>query len=126
MSRPRRAQRPRLGLDLRPTRVIRVATIGLLIYALCLIPFYFLTPVHQSVQRVLGHPTSSGANASPPSEKAVPLGQQIVTVARSVLFKPEPANQPSVPLPATGSNDGQFAFLLLGYGGAGHDGAYLT
>lgn len=30
------------------------------------------------------------------------------------------------PLPTAASNQGRYAFLLMGYGGGGHDGAYLT
>ena len=101
-------------------------------YALGLIPFYFLTPVHQSVQDLLAgvrpvlddRAFLAPASASP--QTTVQQQKRSGADAISVVDTTPTANQTPVPVPTAAVGDSQFAVLLLGYGGGGHDGAYLT
>jgi len=112
-------------------RIIRSAVLGLLIYALGLIPFYFLTPVHETVPRVAPLPvvvSSASPTALPavPTPTGVPIKSKLGVSVPSVPAATPEAPQTAVPLPTETVAGSRYAFLLLGYGGSGHDGAYLT
>jgi len=117
---------------MRQTRIVRSALLGLLTYALGLIPFYFLTPVHQAVPIVLSDVENLIVPPAPVPLELVPA----VLTPTPVPAKKIGADVPSVvdsasPVPVTvpSSNlvgSSRFAFLLLGYGGGTHPGAYLT
>ncbi|HUX85946.1 MAG TPA: LCP family protein [Chloroflexota bacterium] len=130
------ANRPRLGTTgLRHDRVFRSAVLGLVTYAIGLLPFYFLTPVHQAVQTVLAQPTPVSVRAPAPSPKR-PLPTPTLSQADlqkkagadtlPVVDSTPKVQATLVPTPTVVPTDPRYAFLLLGYGGAGHDGAYLT
>jgi LCP family protein required for cell wall assembly len=112
-------------------RIVRSAVLGLLAYALGLIPFYFLTPVHQTVPRVTPLPVAV-SRASPtippavPTPTGLPIISKVGTSVPSVPAATPETPQTAVPLPTETLADSRYAFLLLGYGGSGHDGAYLT
>jgi len=134
---------------------MRVAVFGVLTYALGLIPFYLLTPVHRAVPAVisqvnrLSHAPSSESSpvAKPrlPSPTAIAWAVSAATASPvPTVVVPSPTPRPAEkigadvasvvdatpqavpPVPAISLGSSRFAFLLLGYGGGGHDGAYLT
>jgi len=133
-SRPRKYVRRRGGIRHDP--IIRSAFLGLLVYALGLIPFYFLTPVHQTIQAFFAPPTEnnvlpSDTNRSLPGEpnhlgSSPDAKTQIGADTNSVVAAASPLPPTPAPVPTLPTGDQRFAFLLLGYGGSGHDGAYLT
>ncbi|HLH73376.1 MAG TPA: LCP family protein [Chloroflexota bacterium] len=109
----------------RPDRVIRSAVLALLVYALGIIPFYFLTPVHQVVGGLFAQPMPPIGSPTPFSS----VGEETKKAgadAPSIVATPAPVPQTPVPLPTTSANDARFAFLLMGYGGGSHPGGYLT
>jgi len=57
-------------------------------------------------------------------DSAGALGQKLV--GSESLPAESGGKEPGPGLPAKGAADPRFAFLLMGYGGGGHDGAYLT
>ncbi|HEX5414219.1 MAG TPA: LCP family protein [Chloroflexota bacterium] len=133
---PRFQLRQVLGTGRTSARVARVAVVVLAIYALGLIPFFFLTPVHQAVLSLFhpapvaqaqpnGKPARSATTptnvADGPTPKATPNDTAIVT-ARSTAA---PGETPA-PVPVQLAGGSHFAFLLLGYGGGNHEGPYLT
>jgi LCP family protein required for cell wall assembly len=100
------------------------------VLALVLVPFYLFTPVRNVFQAVVARPTPALILRSP-TPTAVPLVTNVV--ATTVATTPIPAETPvplppptPVPLPTSAAGDSRFAIVLLGYGGGGHDGAYLT
>jgi LCP family protein required for cell wall assembly len=116
----------------------------LLVGWLGLIPFYALTPVHDAVWVLMARSTPPPAPTSEPAAEAspesTPAAEEVAAVPADTPT-PEPAPEkrlgadtaslidPSVEAvdtPTPAPVDGRYAFLLLGYGGAGHDGAYLT
>lgn len=117
--------------------VTRIAIIALAIYALGLIPFFLIPPVHQAVlglfrpesiaQTRSGRtPTSRSASPTPligaaATPKATPNDSTVVTAQSTAAPGETPA-----PIPVQLEGGSHFAFLLLGYGGEGHDGPYLT
>jgi LCP family protein required for cell wall assembly len=112
-------------------RIVRSAVLGLLTYALGLIPFYFLTPVREAVPQVAPLPVvvSSASPTLPPTvptPTGVPIKSNVGGNVPSVPAATPEAPQTAVPLPTETVADSRYAFLLLGYGGGGHDGAYLT
>lgn len=128
-----RAYRRRGRSGSRGDQILRSAALGLLVYALGLIPFYFLTPVHRSVHDLLvgirpvidDRAFLAPAKTSSPST-VVQQEKKTGADAISVVDTTPIANQTPVPVPTAAVGDSQFAVLLLGYGGSGHDGAYLT
>lgn len=135
---PNRGGLERLVGGNRRDRIIRSAVLALVTYALGLIPFYFLTPVHQAVPALLSRDTRP---VETPVPSAVPttLGMIPATSTRTkgeiqkrvgadVAPVSGPDNVSVVPgaTPTAPTSDSRYAFLLLGYGGPGHDGAYLT
>ncbi|MGH2458556.1 MAG: LCP family protein [Chloroflexota bacterium] len=128
-----RAHRRRGRSGPRGDQILRSAALGLLVYALGLVPFYFLTPVHRSVQDILGgiRPAINDRAFLAPAKSGSPnavVQQEKKTGADaiSVVDTTPVANQAPVPVPTAAVGDSEFAVLLLGYGGSGHDGAYLT
>jgi len=132
---PENRSRPR-ALGLRRDRVFRSAVLGLVTYAIGLVPFYFLTPVHQAVQTVLVQPTAVVVRAPAPAPPTPPLPTPTLSQSDRqkkagadtlpVVDSTPKAQATPVPSPTAVPTDPRYAFLLLGYGGAGHDGAYLT
>ena len=112
---------------------MRSAVFGLLTYALGLIPFYFLTPVHQAVPLVVlsAGRLSQQSDSLPTAPLPVPASptplpsKKIGADVPSVVDTSSPVAA-SVPSTSNLVGNSRFAFLLLGYGGGGHDGAYLT
>ena len=114
--------------------VFRSVAFALVTYALGLIPFYFLTPVHQTLPSMLGfapatviakvtatpEPTLAPNGTPKPRDGADTASVAAPTAVATTTAKPAAA----VPTPKAG--DQRYAFLLLGYGGGDHDGAYLT
>ncbi len=114
--------------------MIRPAVLALITYALGLVPFYFLTPVQQSVPLLFARPTAvrregiavaPAPTPTPSRSEATPkVGAEVISVAA-----PSPASSATpvvATVPTSVPADPRYAFLLMGYGGAGHDGAYLT
>jgi LCP family protein required for cell wall assembly len=97
-----------------------------------LVPFYFLTPVHQSVMALFETPTPTSVASTPVARTATPTPARAdpeVKVGADAVSVPAPtteASRANAAVPVEVTNDPRYAFLLLGYGGAGHDGAYLT
>lgn len=113
--------------------ILRSAIFALVTYAIGLIPFYFLTPVHQALPALFlsapaaiiratpsPEPTSTRTSATTPVPRD---GADTVSVPAP---KASPSPKPLAVTPTVVPNDSRYAFLLLGYGGNGHDGAYLT
>lgn len=115
-------------------RILRSAVFALLTYAFGLIPFYLLTPVHESVPSLLVKlqptfvPTRVLGGVAPATP--TPTLRDIVRrVGAEVapVSGPEASASPTLaPMPTASTSDSRYAFLLLGFGGEGHDGAYLT
>lgn len=122
--------------------VVRPAILALCTYALGLIPFYFLTPVHQALPALLAPsaepsafvasipvPTTPPVTPPPPSP-TLSMGQREVkdgAVTRSIVDPTTPATlTPGLSLTPAPVPDARYAVLLLGYGGADHAGGYLT
>lgn len=121
--------------SIRRDRVLRSAVLGLVTYALGLIPFYFLTPVHQAVRTVFFQSASAAVvGGLPPVGTVTPTPSPSVAKRQkkagadtvSVVDSTPQAKDTPVPVPTEKVTDPRYAFLLLGYGGGGHDGAYLT
>jgi len=107
--------------------VIRSAVLGLLIYALGLVPFYFLTPAHQAIDHLLGRSTSTvDENAFLTRTQSTKPAKVVGADASSVVDTTPVADETPIPVPTAAASDSQFAVLLLGYGGGSHDGSYLT
>jgi LCP family protein required for cell wall assembly len=113
-------------------RIVVSAALGLVIFALGLVPFYLLTPVNAAVRAVLTKPAPAVVGRNPPQPTITPspsLSERVKGVGASTApiqgATPAPQQTP-IPLPTVTAGDPRFAFLLLGYGGGGHDGAYLT
>lgn len=112
---------------------IRSVVLALATYAIGLIPFYFLTPVHTALPSLLGFTpapvvaqTTVVATPTPPpgtTPKPRDGADTNSILAPSPVAKTKP---PAVAVPPAKAGDSRFAFLLMGYGGGGHDGAYLT
>ena len=117
---------------MRQTRIVRSALLGLLTYALGLIPFYFLTPVHQAVPLVFSDVATLIAGPAPgPLERAPPVLTPTPVPAKKIGAEVPSVVDSASPVPvAVPSSDpvgsSRFAFLLMGYGGGTHPGAYLT
>jgi LCP family protein required for cell wall assembly len=101
------------------------------VLALVLVPFYLFTPVRNVVQAVVARPTPALILRSP-TPTAAPAATHVVANTTAEPTTPIPADTPAaatqtpVPLPTSAAGDSRFAIVLLGYGGGGHDGAYLT
>jgi LCP family protein required for cell wall assembly len=100
-----------------------------------LVPFYFLTPVHRVFPVAVAPRPTPTVTALPPTRApalapATPPPaevKQVVGADTAPVAAPTPLVVPTpVPLPTAPPADSRFAILLLGYGGGGHDGAYLT
>jgi LCP family protein required for cell wall assembly len=113
---------------------MRSAILALVTYAIGLIPFYFLTPVHLALPNLLGFAPATvvaRTTATPvasPQSNATPKprdGADTVSVAAPGPLATT-TNKPAVAVPTPKEGDQRYAFLLLGYGGGDHDGAYLT
>ena len=120
---PRRASRG--------STVLRSSLLVLAVYALGLIPFYFLTPVHDTLPRLL-FPVSETGSIAPglsiarPNPSKSEVKQKVGADSASVAAPTAVNAQAAAAVPADAANDPRYAFVLLGYGGAGHDGAYLS
>lgn len=129
MSRTRPGNRSHPASGLRRDRVVRSAFLGLLVYALGMIPFYFLTPVHDSLRAVFAQPDPAAFLVpipAPPTPSGVDLQKKAgADTPSQVDSTPLPAVMPT-PAPTQVAGDSRFAFLLLGYGGGSHAGGYLT
>jgi LCP family protein required for cell wall assembly len=133
---PRLERPPRLYPVAKPVRhgVLRGVVLGLLTYAIGLIPFFLLTPVGSSVASLL----NPLAQSDVPENVATPEARPAVTPAPARTATKSGVDSVSVPgpsaeataapvvVPSEAGTDSRYAFLLLGYGGQGHDGAYLT
>jgi LCP family protein required for cell wall assembly len=122
--------RPR-GLFLAPSglrrdRVVRSAFLGLLTYALGLIPFYFLTPVHDSVQVMFSRPKPGAVAPAWPTPSIIQREKKAGAELPSITDSTPQPRATFAPVPTQAPSDPRFAVLLLGYGGGNHDGAYLT
>lgn len=93
-------------------------TLALVVFFMVVGAAYALTPLGNLVD-----PARSGENAflAPQAKAAKKVGAEAVSVVAPTRTAPTPA-----PLPTVAAQDTRFAFLLMGYGGGGHDGAYLT
>lgn len=111
-------------------RVILSAALGLVIFALGLVPFYLLTPVNTAVRGVIARPAPAVvARGLPTSTPTASLDQRVRNIGANtapIVGTTPVALQTPVALPTVTAGDPRFAVLLLGYGGGGHDGAYLT
>lgn|GEM_PF-410799 len=118
-------------------RVVRVAAVILTVWALALLAFFSVSPVRRSIL-ALFHPaaiaqTPPGIRSLPPptsntpTPAATPRANPTPNVSAIVTVQATAApGATTVPVPVSLSGDPRFAFLLLGYGGPGHDGPYLT
>ncbi len=108
-----------------PDRILRIAVIGLLLYGLGLIPLYLLTPAREILAALRGASAAlvderaflSRTPGAAPGAGARPAGGAAATPR---------ADQTPAAVPTAAAGDERYAVLLMGYGGAGHDGAYLT
>ncbi|HLZ07623.1 MAG TPA: LCP family protein, partial [Chloroflexota bacterium] len=115
----------------RRSRIWRPAILVLVVYALGLIPFYFLTPVHDALPKLLNPADSlalSANNVSPtrPTPSKAEVQKKVGADSVSIAAPTTENAQDAAAIPSELANDTRYAFLLLGYGGAGHDGAYLS
>jgi LCP family protein required for cell wall assembly len=100
-------------------------------YALGLLPFYFLTPVRDALPRLLNPPpvaapVQSGVPLASPTPSKAEAQKKAGADAVSVPAPTAESAQNAVAVPNDVASDSRYAFLLLGYGGGGHDGAYLS
>src|SRR5579884_3310160 len=104
-------------------RFVWVAVVGILVLTLGLIPLYVLAMARRpSPGRVSSPPASIAATAVANQSRSGPTA-----VSPGTTGAPTPrAVQTPEAVPTAAPNDARFAFLLLGYGGGNHDGAYLT
>jgi LCP family protein required for cell wall assembly len=118
--RPRQRAR---GSGIRNDRVLRSAVLGLLVYALGLIPFYLLTPAHLLVRDLVAPPRPPAGQTTLPA----PTFSPTVPPPGTAVLGPDTVTPAPSALPSAGpATDQRYAFLLLGYGGGNHEGAYLT
>src|SRR5206468_3475833 len=111
-------------------RILRTFGFTLTILVVLLVPFYLYArsrPV-VPVPPVVRTPAPQLPAVQPATATALTVEQ-----IRSVGAVTEPikdvspiAGQTPIALPTADVADARYAFLLLGYGGGGHDGAYLT
>lgn len=112
--------------------MVRSVFLALLAYTLGLLPFYFLTPVHDSVHAILApRPVATTAPVFVAPTPTPSLAQRQKNAGAEVVspvdLTPQPTQAPAPTAPPTPMAGGsRFAFLLLGYGGADHQGGYLT
>ncbi len=108
----------------------RALIVGLVLVLAGLVPVYALTPIHDLTQRVNAPPSEPNGNAflAMPSAHPTPLHPEknAGADAGSVIDTHPAAGQTPLPVPTAAGGDTPFAVLLMGYGGGGHDGAYLT
>ncbi len=116
----------------RRSHIFRSSLLALVTYALGLLPFYFLTPVHDTLPALFktssDQPAVVVSNLGRPTPSKAETKKKVGADAVSVVA-PTVENAPAVaPLaaPTEAANETRYAFLLLGYGGSGHDGAYLS
>ena len=126
MSRSRAASRSRASSGLRRDRIVRSACLGLLTYALGLIPFYFFTPVHASVETLLARPMPTAVRSATPTPSTAQREKNAGAELPSLVDTTPLPVASATPVPTPVPGDSRFAFLLLGYGGGNHQGGYLT
>lgn len=83
---------------------------------------YALTPLHDTI----GHLTSLGNEGAFIATPMARAAKKVGADTHSVVDPSQKAVPTPVPVPTASAEDSRFAFLLMGYGGGGHDGAYLT
>src|SRR5690242_2631646 len=113
----------------RGDRVILISTVAIVVLAIGLVPFYLFTPAHDVVRAIITRPLPPSVARGVPTSTPSPVAVAQVNpqaVATSVPEATSATPRTPVPLPTTSVGDTRFAFVLLGYGGGGHDGAYLT
>lgn len=121
MFRPRKPDKPPKSTRTRRNdRIVWSAVLGILVLMLGLIPLYFLATSRRPSQTNLSH-------SGPPVVKDnTPVHPPPTTVGETVVDPTPLALQTPEPIPTVSLGDQRFAVLLLGYGGGGHDGTYLT
>lgn len=116
-----RDQLPNRSSGRRTDRLVWLVALGILVLVLGLIPLYVLASSRRP------SPTS---HPSPPKTEVAsgvsPATPESTIVAQSVVDSTPVALQTPKPVPTVSVGDQRFAVVLLGYGGANHDGAYLT
>jgi polyisoprenyl-teichoic acid--peptidoglycan teichoic acid transferase len=108
----------------------RPLIVGLVILLAIAIPAYAFTPIPGFIRQLIAPARGPNGSAflAPPS-RGTPVrpqknaGANAGSVVDAQTMPPD-VTPVAVPSPTTG--DARFAILLMGYGGGGHDGAYLT
>jgi LCP family protein required for cell wall assembly len=112
----------------RGDRIILISSIAIVILAVGLVPFYLFTPARNVVRAIAPKAVPAPAQRVP-TPTQLPAASPTVAppaIATSVPDVPSTTPRTPIPLPTANASDQRFAFVLLGYGGGGHDGAYLT
>jgi hypothetical protein len=112
-------------------QIVRTTLVGLAIYGLGLVPFYFLTPVHDALPKLLNpsaqiNAAEPNAPAARPTPSKAEVQKKVGAESVSIAAPTAEDAQDAVAPPLETSSDSRYAFLLLGYGGGGHEGAYLS
>jgi LCP family protein required for cell wall assembly len=109
--------------------MLRTFGFALTILVILFVPFYFfarsrVVPIQSIVQTPsVKLPPALLATATPSIEDKV---RSVGAVTEPIKDASPSAGQTPIALPTANVADSRYAFLLLGYGGGGHDGAYLT
>jgi LCP family protein required for cell wall assembly len=113
----------------RGDRIILISSIAIVILALGLVPFYLFSPAHNVVRSIVPKAVPPAPSLRVPTPTPLPVVSPTTAppaIATSVPGVPSTTPRTPIPLPTANASDQRFAFVLLGYGGGGHDGAYLT
>jgi len=119
--------RPPSGRTPNRDRALFLAIGTMLLAVVLLIPAYALTPAHELIGRLLAGPVAAG---KAPRRPAPTPGTTVVPPLTVQPLTPTPPTPTVLATPVglatAAAGDQRVAFLLLGYGGGNHDGAYLT
>ncbi|HLZ10377.1 MAG TPA: LCP family protein, partial [Chloroflexota bacterium] len=113
----------------RRNRILRTVAFALTVILILLVPLYVYARSHvSSAPKIAGGPVLQVPPVVP--RTAMPtLANQVTTVGTTIdpVVNASPVTRLTpMPLPTAAVGDSRYALVLLGYGGAGHDGAYLT